>query len=405
MPKKNLILLCFTIICRNISAFETLQKEITAQLETLYVFQDGLVRPLGVTVDEANLDCLNGKRLFPYSVDGQVIWFSENDFLPAQMSSDEQLFIRKISTYLDELAEQGNIEELYAAIKSIKAYQLKNGGETLPSAFAEKTDCFYNNRAINNLVFSILLIIFISTTILLFRHIIKHRQISTRFNLLIAVFIQIYIVLNLSCRWIIGRHIPLTSNYEILLFLSFCLTLTAIYQPKEHNTALICNPIALAIILLSNLLCDNSIKALDSALDSPLLGYHVVITIISYAIFFIMALNGIIGLLTKNEKADQKMRRINSKLLLPGTICLGIGILIGSIWAKTAWDSYWSWDPKETWALITLIVYVFGIFANKSPIFLKNKNFHIFCISAFAFVIFTFFGVNYLLEGFHSYTG
>ena len=403
MLKKILILLCFTIICRNISASEMLQKEITAQLETLYVFQDGLVRPLKVIVDETNLDCLNGKRLFPYSVNGQVIWFGENDFLPAQMSSDEQLFIRKISTYLDELAEQGNIEELYAAIKSIKAYQLKNGGDTLPSAFAEKTDCFYNNRATNNLVFSILLIIFISTTILLFRHIIKHRQISTRFNLLIAVFIQIYIVLNLSCRWIIGRHIPFTSNYEILLFLSFCLTIMAIFLSKEHNTALICNPIALAIILLSNLLCNNSIKALNSALDSPLLGYHVAITIISYAIFFIMALNGIIGLLTKNEKTDQKMRRINSKLLLPGTIFLGVGILIGSIWAKTAWGSYWSWDPKETWALITLLVYGFAIFANKSSIFLKNKNFHIFCIIAFAFVIFTFFGVNYLFEGFHSY--
>ena len=405
MLKKILILLCFTIISRNVSASEMLQEEITAQLETLYVFQDGLVRPLGVTVDETNLDCLNGKRLFPYSVDGQVIWFGENDFLPAQMSSDEQLFIRKISTYLDELAEQGNIEELHAAIKSIKVYQLKNGGDTLPSAFAEKTDCFYNNRTINNLVFSILLIVFISTTILLFRHIIKHRQISTRFNLLIAVFIQIYIVLNLSCRWIIGRHIPFTSNYEILLFLSFCLTIMAIFLSKEHNTALICNPIALAIILLSNLLCDNSIKALDSALDSPLLGYHVVITIISYAIFFIMALNGIIGLLTKNEKTDQKMRRFNSKLLLPGTTFLGIGILIGSIWAKTAWGSYWSWDPKETWALITLIVYVFGVFANESSIFLKDKRFHLFCIIAFAFVIFTFFGVNYLFKGFHSYIG
>lgn len=405
MLKKILILLCFTIISRNVSASEMLQEEITAQLETLYVFQDGLVRPWGVTVNEANLDCLNGKRLFPYSVDGQVIWFGENDFLPAQMSSDEQLFIRKISIYLDELAEQGNIEELYAAIKSIKAYQLKNGGDTLPSAFAEKTDCFYNNKTINNLVFSNLLIVFISTAILLFRHIIKHRQISTRFNLLIAVFIQIYIVLNLSCRWIIGRHIPLTSNYEILLFLSFCMSIMAIFLSKEHNAALICNPIALAIILLSNILCGNSIKALNSALDSPLLGYHVAITIISYAIFFIMALNSIIGLLTKNEKTSLKMRHINSKLLLPGIICLGIGILIGSIWAKTAWDSYWSWDPKETWALITLLVYSFGFFANKSSIFLKSKNFHIFHIVAFVFVIFTFFGVNYLFKGFHSYIG
>ena len=179
----------------------------------------------------------------------------------------------------------------------------------------------------------------------------------------------------------------------------------AIFLSKEHNTALICNPIALAIILLSNLLCNNSIKALNSALDSPLLGYHVAITIISYAIFFIMALNSIIGLLTKNEKTDLKIRHINSKLLLPGIICLGIGILIGSIWAKNAWGSYWSWDPKETWALITLIVYVLGVFANESSIFLKDKRFHLFCIIAFAFVIFTFFGVNYLFEGFHSYTG
>lgn len=403
MLKKLFIVICIIIFCGHISAAGTLPDEITSQLGELYVFQDGLARPLEVTVDEVNMDCLNGKRLFPSSVDGQVIWFSENDFLPKQMSEDEQLFIRKISTYLEELAVQGNNEELTQAFKSIKAYQMKNGGDSLPSAFAAKTDSFCSSKNYNIFIFCILLITFLVACLRFFRNIVLHRNGFKKTDFIIAVIILIDVFFNLACRWIIGRHIPLTSNYEILSFLSFCLTLVAILMSRRDNIMPVCNLISAGILLFSNLLCDTSIKALNVALDSPLLGYHVAITIISYAIFFIMALNGIMGLLTKNVKTDKNLRHINSVLLLPGLICLGIGIIIGAIWAKSAWGTFWSWDPKETWALITLLVYALGLSASNSPIFLKNKNFHIFCIVALAFVIFTFFGVNYLLGGRHGY--
>lgn len=403
MLKKLFILICIIIFCGHISTAETIPNEIISQLSELYVFQDGLTRPLKVTVDEVSPECLYGKRLFPYSVDGQVIWFSENDFLPAQMSDEEQLFIRKISTYLNELGSQGNNEELAQAIRSIKAYQMKNGGDTLPSAFATKTDSFYNSKKCKIFIFCILLITFLVTCIRFFRNIVLHRDDLKKTDFIIAVIILIDVFFNLACRWIIGRHIPLTSNFEILSFLTFCLTLVAILMSRKDNILPVCNLISAGILLFSNILCDTSIKALNVALSSPLLGYHVAITIISYAIFFIMALNGIVGLFTKNEKTNENLRLINSVLLLPGLICLGTGILIGSIWAKTAWGAYWNWDPKETWALITLLVYGFGLSANKSSFFLKNKDFHIFCITAFAFVVFTFFGVNYLLGGRHGY--
>ena len=280
---------------------------------------------------------------------------------------------------------------------------MKNGGDTLPSAFATKTDSFYNSKKCKIFIFCILLITFLVTCIRFFRKIVLHRNGFKKTDFIIAVIILIDVFFNLACRWIIGRHIPLTSNFEILSFLSFCLTLVAIFLSRKDNLMPVCNLISASILLFSNILCDTSIKTLNVALDSPLLGYHVAITIISYAIFFIMALDGIVGLITKSEKTDENLRHISSVLLLPGLICLGSGILIGSIWAKTAWGSYWSWDPKETWALITILVYTICTHSRLLPGRNKEKMLCILSIAGFLCVLMTYFGVNYFLSGMHSY--
>ncbi|MCQ2319814.1 MAG: cytochrome c biogenesis protein CcsA [Bacteroidales bacterium] len=385
-------------LCGFLKASQPLPKETTSIIRQLYVFDNGLVRAIGAIEENADIESLAGKRLFPENVCGDIIWFCESDPLPMQIPEDEQLFIRKVTVYLSELAEEENYNELNETLQKIKRFQTKNGGDALPTEFAAKTDIQYNSKGNEFALFIILVSAFSISMFCLLK-----KQESKTANTILTIFVILYIALNMACRWIIEKHIPLTSNYEIILFLSLCTLIINVIANKNSKTSQIINAIIAIIILAANICCDKSISALNSLLDSPLLAYHVSITIISYAIFMIMAINGIIGLVTKDTRTSDKLLHFNSIMLYPGIICLAIGIIIGSIWAKTAWGSYWSWDPKETWALITLLVYGIGIFANKSSIFLKNKNFHIFCIAAFAVVLFAYFGVNYLLTGFHSY--
>lgn len=385
-------------LCGFLKASQPLPIETTSIIRQLYVYDNGLVRTIGTIEENADIESLAGKQLFPENVCGEIIWFSEGDPLPVQIPEDEQLFIRIVTVYLSELAEEENYNELNETLQKIKRFQTKNGGETLPTEFAAKTDILYNSKGNEIALFSILVSVFCISLFCL----LKKRENKTA-NTILATIVILYIALNMACRWIIEKHIPLTSNYEIILFLSLCTLIINVIASKSSKTSQIINAIIAIITLAANICCDKSISALNSLLDSPLLAYHVSITIVSYAIFMTMAINGTIGLVTKDTGTSERLLRFNSIMLYPGIICLAIGIIIGSIWAKTAWGSYWSWDPKETWALITLLVYGFAIFANKSPIFLRNKNFHIFCIVAFAFVIFTFFGVNYLLDGMHSY--
>ena len=170
---------------------------------------------------------------------------------------------------------------------------------------------------------------------------------------------------------------------------------------------------------------------LQPVLQTPLLGIHVSVIMLAYTLFAVIMVNGLIGLYAalaerknKSEISNHKFAIINHKsqivsqiLLYPALFCLTAGIFIGAVWANMSWGRYWGWDPKETWALITMLVYAlllhwpwinhkFAIINHKSPI-TNNQSpivYHIFCVINFLFVLFTYFGVSYLLGGLHSYT-
>ncbi len=164
---------------------------------------------------------------------------------------------------------------------------------------------------------------------------------------------------------------------------------------------------------------------LQPVLQTPLLGIHVSVIMLAYTLFAIIAINGIIGLVLPSPERRERVGVLSQILLYPALFCLTTGIFIGAVWANMSWGRYWGWDPKETWALITMIVYaallhwpiignlghtwkrsnsangpagVAGLTAKRS-----NTAYHIACIVAFFFVLFTYFGVSYLLGGLHSY--
>ena len=139
---------------------------------------------------------------------------------------------------------------------------------------------------------------------------------------------------------------------------------------------------------------------LQPVLQTPLLGIHVSVIMLAYTLFAVIMVNGILGLCMPGRR--ERLMHLSQVLLYPALFCLTAGIFIGAVWANMSWGRYWGWDPKETWALITMLVYALLLhwpqLKWKSPV-----AYHVFAIVAFAFVLFTYFGVSYLLGGLHSY--
>ena len=146
---------------------------------------------------------------------------------------------------------------------------------------------------------------------------------------------------------------------------------------------------------------------LQPVLQTPLLGIHVSVIMLAYTLFAVMLILGIVGLCS--PKHSTFILQLSTILLYPALFCLTAGIFIGAVWANMSWGRYWSWDPKETWALITMLVYaaLFHFPWLKNQLHITNHQYqichHIYCIVAFGFVLFTYFGVTYLLGGLHSY--
>lgn len=158
---------------------------------------------------------------------------------------------------------------------------------------------------------------------------------------------------------------------------------------------------------------------LEPVLQTPLLGIHVSVIMLAYTLFAVIMVNGLIALINTavrkingkmvNDKMVNGLMQLSQVLLYPALFCLTAGIFIGAVWANMSWGRYWGWDPKETWALITMLVYAMLLHwpvlkkysAIRSPY--SEMLYHVSSIVAFLFVLFTYFGVSYLLGGLHSY--
>jgi ABC-type transport system involved in cytochrome c biogenesis permease subunit len=142
-------------------------------------------------------------------------------------------------------------------------------------------------------------------------------------------------------------------------------------------------------------------------LRTPLLGIHVSAVIVAYVLLGCTALNSAVaiwyGTIRKNCEKMEKMAVTGRILLYPATLLLMTGIFVGAVWANISWGRYWGWDPKEVWALITLLTCSILFHTRSLPFMAKALNFHIFALIAFLSMLFTFFGVNYLFGGLHSY--
>jgi len=224
-------------------------------------------------------------------------------------------------------------------------------------------------------------------------------------------------------RWIesyqmgIG-HAPLTNMYESLVFYSWCITLLYLLWEKKMPSRLsgaLVMPFAFFFIAYASLAPGVSaqIDPLIPALQSNWLHAHVLTCFLSYASFTISCALSILYLIKQGQKKEgqnnhqQNFSLENLETLIYKTIAIGfplltIGIITGAAWANYAWGSYWSWDPKETWSLITWFIYAVFLHARLRREW-RGKRLAILSIVGFGAVLFTYFGVNYVLSGLHSY--
>ena len=143
-------------------------------------------------------------------------------------------------------------------------------------------------------------------------------------------------------------------------------------------------------------------------LASPLLSIHVAVIMIAYALLAFVMLNGVAALLLGAMRKDcgdemKQLQTVSRLMLYPAVFLLAAGIFVGAVWANVSWGRYWGWDPKEVWALVTMLVYALALHPASLPWFRRPVFFHAFCVAAFLCVLVTYFGVNFLLGGMHSY--
>ena len=121
------------------------------------------------------------------------------------------------------------------------------------------------------------------------------------------------------------------------------------------------------------------------------------------SVTFICGITAIIMKATSRKSQLESLSLLSRLFLYPALTCLGLGIFTGAVWANISWGRYWSWDPKETWALITFMVYAVAVHSSSLPLFRKPLAYHIYMVISFLTLLMTYFGVNYILGGMHSY--
>ncbi len=349
-------------------------------------------------------------RMFPYTdKTGKISWLAPGEKnMHGTLPSKEWYFVRKSMDVLAESIIMDDYTRADLIAQKIYDYQHIRGEKVIPSKaaiYAELTYTTINSQKwpiMFYLTLSLLLVI-ASTMPLSEKNQRKRNIISMA--LLGVMLVHTTIVLGL--RWWIAGHLPISNGYETMQFLSWAVLIITIGIRNKFGIIKQYGPLLASFALLVAMITDSNpqITQLMPVLQSPLLSVHVMVIMVSYALFGLMALVGIQGLIAHykhNTENETKLAATSQFLLYPAVALLTVGIFIGAIWANVSWGRYWSWDSKEVWALITMLIYAAPL---HSDIKWMRKPFHIhiYMIIAFLSVLMTYFGVNYFLAGMHSY--
>ncbi|KAA6322738.1 Cytochrome c biogenesis protein CcsA [termite gut metagenome] len=353
--------------------------------------------------------------VFPLNSLGQVQWYAPNSTLPEDVDNSYHLFVEHFFSMYYESLITGNAENANMFINKLSYLQQREAGEILPSDIHLQAERFYNHANVFYVLFMVCLTCgFIGLIYFIFSTLRNksYPKAETVYYFLLCI-VSLVIILGMALRAYIGGRLPLSNSYETLLVLACFTLLTGVLTRKYSMLITVFSFLLAGFTLLVAHIGSKSplITPLVPVLQSPLLSIHVLVIMIAYGLCGFMTLNSLTSFTVyffANRNVNkmvfiEKMKEISELFLYPATFLMGAGIFIGAIWANLSWGRYWGWDPKEVWALITFLL--MGILFHRKTLkwFRKPILFHAYVFIVFLAVLMTYFGVNYILGGRHSY--
>ena len=363
-----------------------------------------------------NLVCTGAMmKIFPCrNIAGKTLeWYSQSDQLPQDMDNDKWVFIRKSMSYVNEMIVMKKYNDACLLLEKIKKYQQKECDGLLPADNKFKAEKIYNQFDYSKSVAMACICIGLICFIYYCHCMASQKRTSRKAIIILNILLWIvftYLSAAICLRGYVSNHLPLSNGFETMQFMAWCTLLLTFLLQRKFAMLLPFGFLLCGLTLMVSMLGESNpqITQLMPVLQSPLMSIHVVVIMIAYSLLAFIMLNGVTAVILHQSQKEckeqiERLQIISQIILYPAIFLLAIGIFIGAVWANVSWGRYWGWDPKEVWALITMLVYALALHPRSLPWFHRTMFFHVFCITAFITVLITYFGVNFLLGGMHSY--
>lgn len=362
-------------------------------------------------------------KFIPVQNNPNNVWLAPFSAVTTLKGDEGRIVLALIQNYfsaVENAFKDGNWTRADEGLKFIKEYQEKIGYKVMPSKTKVEMEIFSNKAEIFVKLAPVYLIAGFLLLILVFsKMVIPNLKISFIFKVVYVLNVLAFVIhtVGLGLRAYLSGHAPWSNGYESMVYIAWALSLSGIFFSRKSPIALSLTSILSGVVLMVAHLSEMNpqITNLVPVLNSYWLSIHVSVITASYGFLGLCALLGIFTLflmcfLKKDGKYNLNIlrniteaTRINEMAMIFGLCLLAVGNFLGAIWANESWGRYWSWDSKETWALVSILVYAAILHLRMIPKYCNQFVFALWSMFAYWVIIMTYFGVNYFLTGLHSY--
>jgi cytochrome c-type biogenesis protein CcsB len=356
-------------------------------------------------------------KILPDPRNSHSPWFAPNDKINGLPSADSNFIASVIPSYLNSLAD-GNMILANQLVKGMGDYQKKYGADIMPSQSKLELEIRYNKMNLFNRLGSLYGLLGFIMIIFSFVALFKPSKWVTVVLKVFLIIISIGFLAQtagLAMRWYISGHAPWSDGYESMIYIAWVTMLAGLIFARKSDMTLSATTILASIILMVAHLSwmNPEITNLVPVLKSYWLTIHVSVITASYGFIALSMLLGFINLIIMIFRNKANLEHLNDNIgeltaiseraMTAGLYMLTVGTFLGGVWANESWGRYWGWDPKETWALISVLVYSFITHMRMMPGLRGRFSFNFASVIGFFSILMTYFGVNYYLSGLHSY--